>query len=370
MRRIKRHQRCPYCGSLDTKRHGVKILRCQRPNRTHMRHQRWYCKQCSRTFTLPYNSYLPQLDQRAIELYFDTGTSYRAVGRTLQMRPMTAYNRIIRMGFNSKSPLEVSLELKPQWSGYLIVDGDSILIGKHKESFLLGVDAYSQDIPHAILAEHEDGMNWMYFFLVLKDSIRYPLKGIISDGDPAIQEAREAVFPEVPWQLCVRHFEKEIDRFLRYRFTQKRGYWREIDRFLRVVHEMLYAESFGEAQKYLLAISIDPGFKQAGLLAVIEKIKKKFPNLVTYYFHPGMPRTSNIAEGVISRLDAKINQADGYKCHHTCWATLKMLITRYRFKKFTDCRKKNRHKNGKSPLQLAKVDTQNIKWIRFSQRSH
>jgi len=81
---------------------------------------------------------------------------------------MTAYERIIRMGFNSKSPLEVGLELKPNWSGYLIVDGDSTIIGKQKESLLIGVDSYSQDIRHAILAEHEDGMNWTHFFLVKK----------------------------------------------------------------------------------------------------------------------------------------------------------------------------------------------------------
>jgi len=273
------------------------------------------------------------------------------------------------MGFNCKSPLEVSLELKPQWSGYLVVDGDSIIVGKHKESLLLGADAYSQDIPLAILAESEDGLNWMRFFLLLKDPIGYPLKGIISDGDPAISEAREAVFPDVPWQLCVRHFEKGLDRFLRYEFTQRRGYRREIDGFRKAIHNMLYAKSLEEAQKYLLAISIDPGFKQAGLSGVIGKIEKKFPNLVTHHLHPGMPRTSNIAEGVISRLDAKINRADGYKCHNTCWATLKMLIMWYRFKKFTDCGKRNKHKNGKSPLQLSKVDTQNINWIGFSQKA-
>lgn len=82
-----------------------------------------------------------------------------------------------------------------------------------------------------------------------------------------------------------------------------------------------------------------------------------------------MPRTNNIAEGVISRLDSKIDQADGYQCYDIAWATLKMLIMRYRFKKFTDCRKKNKHKNGESPLELAGVNTSNINWVKFSQKS-
>jgi len=274
------------------------------------------------------------------------------------------------MCFNCKSPLEVSLELTPQWSGYLMVDGDSITVGRRRESLLFGVDSYSQDIPHALLAEHEDGMNWTHFFLVMKYPIAYPFKGIISDGDPAIQEARQAVLPDVPWQLCIKHFEDGLSRFLRYQFTQKRGYWRETDRFLKAVHQMLYAKSFEKAQTYLTAISIDPGFKQAGLSEVIENVNEKFPALVTHHFYPGMPRTNNIAEGVISRLDEKINQADGYMYHDTCWATLKMLMMWYRFKKFTDCRKKNKHKNGKSPLDLAGVDTSNIDWIKLSQRVH
>jgi len=360
MSKAKRRVRCPYCHGLHTKRYGSFSV-----NQGSKSHKRYYCYDCERTFTL----WNHQLTEEAVRLYFDTQASYRAVGRTLQVRPMTAYNRIIRMCFNCKSPLEASLELKPQWSGYLVVDGDSVIVGNHRESLLLGADAYSQDIPHAILARNEDGLNWTRFFLLLKEPIGYPLRGIISDGDPAISEAREAVFPDVPWQLCVRHFEQRIDRFLRYEFTQKRGHWREVDGFRKAVHNMLYAKSLDEAQKYLLAISIDPGFKQAGLSEAIDKMEKKFPSLVTHHLHPGMPRTSNIAEGVISRLDEKINQADGYQCHDTCWATLKMLIMRYRFKKFTDCRRRNKHKNGKSPLRLSKVDTQNINWIRFSQKA-
>jgi hypothetical protein len=47
-----------------------------------------------------------------------------------------------------------------------------------------------------------------------------------------------------------------------------------------------------------------------------------------------------------------------------------MLIMRYRFKVFTDCRKKNKQKNGKTPLELAGVDLLKMNWINFSQKSH
>jgi len=360
MRKTKYRLKCPHCNSLNTKRHsriktkkkGVRI--------------RWYCKTCNTVFT-PRSG---QISIEGVRLYFDSEASYRAVGRKLKINPKTAYRRIITLGFNCKSPLETSIELKPCWSGYLIGDGDSILIGKHRESLLLGVDAFSQDIPHAILAEHEDGQNWTHFLLVLKNPIHYPFKGIISDGDLAVQESIKVVLPDVSYQYCVRHFEQELYRYIRYQFTQKRGYWRESDRFLKASKDLLYAKNFEMAEKYLSAISIDPGFKQAGLDEVINKIKVNFSDLTRHHFHPGMPHTSNIGEGVISRLDSKINQADGYKCHDTAWATVKMLIMRYRFKTFTDCRKKNKHKNGKSPLELADVDVSKIHWIKFSRKSH
>lgn len=361
MNKSKRRVRCPFCSGLHTKRYGFSSV-----HEGSKKRRRYYCNDCQKAFILQRH----QVTEEAVRLYFDTGASYRAVGRSLHMRPMTAYNRIIRMGFQSKSPMQVSLELKPRWCGYLCVDGDTITVGRHSECLMVGVDCYSQDIPHAILAEHEDGMNWTHFFLVMKYPIAYPFKGIISDGDPAIQEARQAVLPDVPWQLCVKHFEDNLSRYLRYTFAQKRGYWRETDRLLKAVHNMLYSRSLTKAKKYLSAISIDSGFKKAGLSKVIDNIEEQFPYLVTHHSHPGMPRTNNIGEGVISRLDEKINRADGYKCHDTCWATMKLLIMWYRFKKFTDCRKKNKHKNGKCPLELAGVKTSNINWIRFSQSSH
>jgi len=354
MRHAKHHCKCPFCYGLETKRHG----------RTNGGHIRWYCKQCCRTFT-PYDQ---QLSTRGTALYFDSEASYRAVGRDLGISPKAAWHRIITLGFNCKSPMETSIELKPRWSGYLVVDGDSMVIGDHRESLLLGVDVESQDIPHAILAENEDGLNWTRFLLVANHPVCYPFKGIISDGDPAIQESIKTVFPDLPYQYCSRHFEKELYRYLRYQFTQKRGYWREGERFLEASKNMLYAQDFGTAQRYFRSIVSDVGFKNAGLDELIHKIRVNFKDLTRHHFYPGMPRTTNIAEGVISRLDSKINQADGYQNHNTAWATLKMLIMRYRFKVFTDCRNGNKHKNGKSPLEVAGINVSAYNWITFSQK--
>jgi len=354
MRHAKHRCKCPICHGIETKRHG----------KAKSGHIRWYCKQCQQTFT----PYIQQLSTQGTALYFDSEASYRGVGRKLGIGPKAAWRKIITLGFNCKSPMEASMELKPNWSGYLLVDGDSLVVGSHRESLLIGVDAESQDIPHAILAENEDGENWVRLLLVIKHPVCYPLKGIISDGDPAVQESIKAVFPGIPYQYCARHFEKELYRYLKYQFTQKRGYWREGERFLDTSKRFLYAPNFEFAQRCFRSIVRDRGFKEAGLGELIQKIRVNFKDLTRHHFHPGMPRTSNIAEGTISRLDSKINQADGYKNHDTAWATLKMLIMRYRFKVFTDCRNRNKHKNGMSPLEVAGINVSAYNWITFSQK--
>jgi transposase-like protein len=299
MKKTKYRLKCPFCESIDTKRHsktktkkGVQI--------------RWYCKSCKKAFT----PRIAQISKEGTRLYFDSESSYRAVSRKLKINPMTAYRKIIALGFNCKSPMETSLELKPHWSGYLIVDGDSIRVGSHRESLLLGVDAFSQDIPHSILAENEDGQNFTHLLLVLKFPIDYPFKGIISDGDPSVQESIKVVLPGVPYQYCVRHFEKELYRYIRYQFTQKRGYWRKAERFLEISKNLLYVKTYEIAKEYLSAISTDPGFKEARLDEVINKIKINFDDLTRHHFHPGMPRTSIIGEGVISPLRFK-DQSSG-----------------------------------------------------------
>ncbi len=141
MKKTKYRLKCTHCDSIDTKRH------CKIKTKNKGVRSRWQCKSCKRVFT-------PRSEQLSIEsarLYFDSEASYRAVSRDLNINPMTAYRKIIAMGFNCKSPMEVSMELKPQWSGYLIVDGDSIRVGSHRESLLAGLMLTARTFPMLFL---------------------------------------------------------------------------------------------------------------------------------------------------------------------------------------------------------------------------
>jgi transposase-like protein len=321
--------RCPHCDSLHTRRKGRNIV-------NDGAHQRWFCLDCRKSF-----SPITRISTvAAARCYFEEQASYRSTGHAIGLDGKHVWERIIEIGLACKSPADVSIELQPTWCGYLLVDSDTITVGSHKEKLLLSADVYSQDIPHAALVAQEDAAAWIEFFTVLKDRVRYPLRGLVADGDPAIETARLKVFPDVPFQLCVLHYERNLKGFLKYRFTQKPGYWSETERFLQAVHRLLYAWDIDTATSCLYAITHDPGFKQAGLHEPIANLKERFPQLVTHHFYPGLPRTTNIIEGIISRLDSKITASKSYKQHDTAWATLKLLVMRYRFKPFEACRKK------------------------------
>lgn len=352
MRVCRRHQRCSQCGGLKTRRNGY----------TSDGKQRWVCRDCGQSFS-------PVVQRKtlaAAKCYFEEQASYRNTGHAIGLDGKHVWERIIGLGLTCKSPAEVSMEFGPTWCGYLLVDSDSICVGSRKESLLLCADAYSQDIPHAALVEHEGAPEWSEFFETLKENIRYPLKALVADGDPAIEAARLKVFPEIPLQLCVLHYERGLKGFLKHRFTQRPGYWRETERFLDAVHRLLYAPDLATAVRYRHAIEHDPGFRRAGLDEPIANLTERFPQLVTHHSLQGLPRTTNIMEGIISRLDSKITASKSYKQHDTAWATLKLLVMRYRFKPFEVCRKRNKHKNGKSPLQLAGVNTAGLNWVAFS----
>jgi transposase-like protein len=340
--------------------------------------QRWYCKDCRRAFTPEHagtGKYTREVQEQAAMLYFDQGASYRAVARGLLRMGISnidakgCWSLVQRLASNCKAPWEISLGFNPRWSGYLAVDGDSIPIASHRQSILLGVDVESLDIPHLILAEHEDAENWLFFFVVLKGTLGYPFKGIVSDGDPAIESVVQLVCPGIPHQLCVKHFGDGLHRYLRYQSSHGRGTWREVQRFEETVRSCLYARNLQEAKQLLEAIRADPGFRRVHLEDGLALLERNFGRLTQHFLHPGLPRTSNVAEGVIRKLDRRLNAMDSFANHQTAWNTIKMLALHTRFRTLTDCRRLHKHRNGLAPLELAGVNIQGLNWIHCGQRT-
>lgn len=369
---------CPRCGSLNTKRHDILVLKKVtlqgvKPQGV----QRWYCKDCRRPFTPERSAsetatYTLEIYEKAAMLYFDQSAAYRAVARELQRMGISidakqCWVLVQTLAQNCKAPWEVSMELRPKWSGFIGVDADHLKVADHWEAPILGVDIDTLDIPHLILAEHEDAPNWLHFFLVLKH-IGYPFQGVVSDGDPSIESAVRLVCPGIPQQLCVKHFLDGLHRYLRYKSSHGRGTWRIVERFETMAHDCLYALTLPEVRLRLTMIQVDPDFKRIHLEDAIAMLERDFDRLTRHFAHPGLPRTNNVTEGTIRKLDRRLTPMDSLASHQTAWNVLKMLTLHTRFRILTDCRPPHQHRNGQSPLQLAGIDTQQLHWIRFGQQ--
>jgi transposase-like protein len=366
-----KRKRCPYCKSLNTQRRGSYQTNATTIHGKRQRKiQRYYCLNCRKWFSHRVNSrkmrrYEPSLVLKAADLYFNAEASYRAVGRQLHVRPYQIFLWLDELGSHCKSFEEVARAISPHYSGYLVADGTSIFVKGDEKQLLLTADAESQDLPYAQFAQAEDYDNWKSTLLGLRDKIRYPAQGAVIDGNPGLMRALREVFPGIPIQLCVRHLHSYHVYHLKYQFQgPKEG----IEPFLDITHRMLYAkhsrhlhylfEEYNAMRDFLI---------ESRLEAEIVNFESKFGFIWTHFRYPRLPRTTNIIEGIIDQLKHKITDCHGFEYSDTAWNCLKMIIMNYRFHKFT-CSRINGH-NGKSPLELAGVNTQGINWIKFSQKN-
>lgn len=285
------------------------------------------------------------------------------MGRALGVKADTVWGWVQELGARSKSFAEVAAALRPTWSGYLLADGRTVKIRGVKHALGLTADAGTHDVPQAGLYAHEDYRAWQATFLAL-NALGYPLKGLILDDDPALWAAAQAVFPSAPRQLCLVHALRQLRRWLTYTAHVPQVIQRP---FLEQAHGLAYAVNREHLVRLRLAWqAARPQFVAEGLADAVALFESKFPHLWTYLDHPGMPRTTNVIEGIIRQLGRKLDDTDGFQSWPTAWATIQLLILRYRFHRFTCSR--HRGHNGKSPLNLAAVDTNGLNWVHFAGR--
>ena len=93
--------------------------------------------------------------------------------------------------------------------------------------------------------------------------------------------------------------------------------------------------------------------------------------------HPelNIPRTTNLIEGWNSTtIEMRISSIRGFKKEEYARNYINAIILKYRFHKFTDCKKKFKELNGKSPLEISQplnnlnFDFRTNNWIPFCKK--
>jgi hypothetical protein len=269
-------------------------------------------------------------------------------------------------GENSKSPLEVALELKPKWSGLLGVDGKELKIKGKEFTLLVAQDILAFDPVFFSLVDGENIEDSKRFFLIIKDILKYPIKGIVSDlgrGRVFISLIEE-IFPDIPHQACIIHFSRYVDMTIPR--SKKSVYYGE-NCFLRnTIKEILFAHNFNDAEEIFQRLSlVRASFSAPYHKRIIKSLERHFDLLTAHFHDPFLVRDNNITENLIKQLNKKLIRSGGFKSIENAYSFLKLWFIYYRFKPFTNSNESCR--NGKAPIELANVSIKKKDWLSFSQ---
>lgn len=242
------------------------------------------------------------------------------------------------------------------------LDTKVVKVRGEERYLLIAVDIVTQDVVDSGLAAQESLVTLELFLREVRDEIGYVPNLVVIDLDQTWREAAESVFPYAPIQLCVVHFERIVDRVI----PKLRRTPRQIE-LKQMVRNVLYAQSEQEARGALDRLLERRGyFRDKKSRQVINSLKENFELLTTHFRVKGSFRSNNAAESVNDKLGMKLWLIRGYKKVRTAKNSLNLMVMHYRFNPFMSCRIKEH--NGKSPLDLAGVDTSRLDWIVYSQR--
>lgn len=304
----------------------------------------------------------------AIKRYMEDNTTLRSVSNGIGISHQGLLNWVIEYGGNAKSPLEVALELKPKWSGLLGVDGKVLKINGTEFTLLVAQDILTFDPVFFSLVEGENAVESKRFFLIIRDVIRYPINAIVSDlgrGKVFLSLVNE-IFPDIPHQGCVIHFSRYLNIIIPK--SKKSPYYQQNCVLRDTVNRILFASDFNEAEEiYKRLLSVRNLFKASYHKTIIKSLERNFDLLTAHFHNPFLVRDNNITENLIKQLNKKLKQSGGFKSIDNAYNFLKLWFIYYRFKSFTNSNEF--YRNGKSPIELAKINTNNLDWLSFSQHN-
>lgn len=336
---IKRKFRCIKCGSLLTKRNGRRKLQkgfveC------------FYCFSCKKYFSTRVKPKVQIGYKEKVDLtrtHLEGRTSIRTIARHSGHSTKTVCNSIHEITGQCVSAAWIARNLKPQWSGYLALDGKMVRVWDwaakhfrytkdekrwlHKMSLLLALDLGTLDIPDHHLGSDETAIDLVMFLQSLKN-LGYPLKGYVSDGNKDIERAVKKVFGKVPHQLCIRHF-------------------------LVNLRDRLGREEIAEFQ-YRDAC-------QALLQGVRPKYLKVPDALFTFKTVKQLPPTNQQMENLIRYFNLRFKTMNQFHSFQSARDYCNALTLMRRFIPFTDCGDKA--KNNKAPLAIAGCDVKGLDYL-------
>lgn len=263
---------------------------------------------------------------------------------------------------------DVTKALKPYRSGYYAWDGTWFKLGREQRVLLICFDVNTLDIVGYHVAFDENYDTYLELIEKIKETEPKTLaqpSGFFSDGELGLLKLLKEQFPKTPLQLCAFHKYSRIGQIVP--FVRPK----EIDKHIKAMTEdVIFAPTKLHAQKALLKLKRYAQAHQENrkLKKVVGILKRNFDLLLTHFDHPEMSPYNNVLEGFNHIIKRKLRLMKGFKKEQNIDRWLKLILLEYRFHIIRSSKFKSR--NGKSPLQLAKVDLPKIyNWLTFVRKN-
>ena len=273
------------------------------------------------------------------------GTPFRSLADQHSISVGSAYNYCVDALEALPHCADVTREYCQKFSGILLVDGKYVKVKGYdrKIPVVYGIDYATHDIPHYVLSRAENYPTCSTFFRSLK-LMNYQLQAVVCDDNQNIYQASQKIYPHSVVQLCQIH------------------YLRTVRGVLDIDHQPQYAPFFTalitlfqgkrspvdfdrRARSILMEYRRD-----ATCVAVMLELERKKHLLQGYLNLKGLPTTTNLIESFNSHLQGRLDTIKGFESFKHADSWLNGYFLRRRTKKFTDCRGKFKHLNGKTSL--------------------
>ena len=289
---------------------------------------------------------------------------------------------MLEVAAGAKNDLWIAGHFHPVWSGILIADGKWVptydwtaehprtfaytyeqLKRIHYQTLIWGVDRGTGDIPAHFLLDSEGMVDSVLFFERLKQ-VGYPLKVLVSDGNPNLLAAAEHVYGyPIIWQQCTRHFGEQLRKIARDELPIISDQTNDLVRHLVTI---LGAKTTQECYRMLVGYYDQiERYQSAVQILINQAFQDNITSLLRHweYLELDIPRTNNAIESYNRQLEMSLHTINQFQSHKNASDYLNLWVLWRRFEPFTDCKSPNRDRNGKSPLQLAGVKTTKIDYL-------
>lgn len=305
--------------------------------------------------------------------------SVRILARRYETGKKQVMTAVHDISADAKDSIWIANRFSPNWRKILVFDGKYVRVYdelsknlkedadeseinlRNKMVWLCGIDYETGDLPHYDLAEAESRIDLIMYFQTLKE-IGYPLRVLVSDGNPEIPYAAKKVFGQnILHQLCTRHF---IDGLKRQAGEANDNL--RISNLIILIQRIIEAPNLDKSVEYLEELK-RVKIKTSLERTLINIFKAHSKELTTHLFYPefAIPHTSNDIENVFKQLNLRLKSIGRF--HHWRYARdyLKAWALLRRFTKFTDCRNGRKWRNGRAPLEIAGVNIKGLDCLKL-----